>query len=131
MAQFVPISPSVTVLPARRDWSFAVEGMTCAACAGRVERALRAVPGVAEASVNIATDTGTASVRAEGTLAFEGLQAAVRKAGYAARAPELPAPPPATAAQAWRPVLIAGALSAPLLLPMLVAPFGLACCWSR
>ena len=33
----------------------AVEGMTCASCVGRVERALQAVPGVVEASVNLAT----------------------------------------------------------------------------
>jgi copper ion binding protein len=33
-----------------------VEGMTCASCVGRVERALKAVPGVAEASVNLATE---------------------------------------------------------------------------
>ncbi|KAG1180776.1 hypothetical protein G6F35_016115 [Rhizopus arrhizus] len=37
----------------------AVEGMTCASCVGRVERALRAVPGVSEASVNLATERAT------------------------------------------------------------------------
>ena len=76
--------PPTPVLPARRDWSFPVDGMSCAACAGRVERALRAVPGVAEASVNMATEV--ASVHAEAPLPFDGLQAAVQKAGYAARA---------------------------------------------
>ena len=118
---------SVPVLPARRDWSFPVEGMSCAACAGRVERALRAVPGVAEASVNMATEL--ASVRAEAPLAFEGLQAAVRKAGYAARAPDLPVPPPESDARAWRPVIVAAALSTPLLLPMLSGVVGLAWSW--
>jgi Cu+-exporting ATPase len=116
-----------TVLPARRDWSFAVEGMSCAACAGRVERALRAVPGVADASVNIATEL--ARVHAESPLAFDGLAAAVRKAGYAARAPDLTAPPALSEAQAWGPVLVCAALSMPLLLPMLGAPFGLAWAW--
>ena len=118
---------SVPVLPARRDWSFPVEGMSCAACAGRVERALRAVPGVAEASVNMATEL--ASVRAEAPLAFEGLQAAVRKAGYAARAPDLPVPPPESDARAWRPVIVAAALSVPLLLPMLSGVAGLSWSW--
>ena len=33
-----------------------VEGMTCASCVGRVERALKAVPGVVQASVNLATE---------------------------------------------------------------------------
>ena len=36
--------------------TLAVEGMTCAACSGRVEKALNAVPGVAEATVNLATE---------------------------------------------------------------------------
>ena len=116
-----------SVLPARRDWSFPVDGMSCAACAGRIEKALRAVPGVAEATVNLATEV--ASVRGDGPLAFDGLESAVRKAGYAARAPDVPAPPEASAAQEWRPVAIAAALSVPLLLPMLVALVGLRWSW--
>jgi P-type Cu+ transporter len=119
--------PPAPVLPSRRDWSFPVDGMSCAACAGRVERALRAVPGVAEASVNMATEL--ASVRAEAPLPFDALRAAVQKAGYAARAPDLPAPPPISDARAWRPVIVAGALSAPLLLPMLAGVAGLSWAW--
>jgi Au+-exporting ATPase len=56
-----------------------VEGMTCASCVGRVERALKAVPGVQSASVNLATEradvTGTAVDRAL-------LVKAVEDAGY-------------------------------------------------
>jgi len=59
----------------------AVQGMTCASCVGRVERALQAVPGVAEASVNLATER--AHVR--GTATADELVAAVAKAGYDAR----------------------------------------------
>ena len=120
----LPASPA---LAARRDWSFPVEGMSCAACAGRVERALRAVPGVAEASVNMATEV--ASVRAAAPLAFVDLEAAVRKAGYAARAPDVPAPPPPSEARAWRPVIVAAALALPLLLPMAGALVGLKWAW--
>jgi len=109
--------------PVRTDWSFPVEGMTCAACAGRVERALRAVPGVAEANVNLATEV--ASVRAESPLAFGGLEAAIRKAGYTAREPERPAPPPPSPLREWAPVAVAGALSLPLLLPMATMLAGL------
>ena len=36
--------------------SIPVEGMTCASCVSRVEKAIRAVPGVTEASVNLATE---------------------------------------------------------------------------
>ncbi len=63
--------------------SLPVEGMTCASCVGRVERALKAVPGVQTAAVNLATE------RAD--ITFTGLadsQAAVRaieSAGYAVR----------------------------------------------
>jgi len=59
-----------------------IEGMTCASCVGRVERALQAVPGVAQASVNLATERATV----RGTAAVEALLAAVAKAGYEARA---------------------------------------------
>jgi copper ion binding protein len=63
-----------------------VEGMTCASCVGRVERALAAVPGVAEASVNLATEW--AVVRARAGLDPAALIAAVEDAGYDARALE-------------------------------------------
>ena len=58
--------------------SLPIEGMTCAACAGRVERALRKVPGVVEVQVNPATD------RAEvlGGVGVIALKKAVEAAGY-------------------------------------------------
>jgi Cu+-exporting ATPase len=58
-----------------------VQGMTCASCVSRVEKALAKVPGVQEASVNLATET--ASVRADAGVALPALRAAVEKAGYA------------------------------------------------
>jgi Cu+-exporting ATPase len=63
-----------------RQWSLPVEGMTCASCVARVERALKSVPGVAEAEVNLATEAAT--VRSPQELAFSALKAAVEKAGY-------------------------------------------------
>jgi len=101
--------------------------MSCAACATRVERALRAVPGVAEASVNLATEV--ASVRGDAPLGFEGLQAAVKKAGYLARVPDEPAPPPPAPWRDWADVCVAAALSLPLMLPMLAGLAGLAWHW--
>lgn len=59
----------------------AIEGMTCASCIARVERALTAVPGVASASVNLATERATVTGTADAAL----LQKAVEGAGYAAR----------------------------------------------
>jgi heavy metal translocating P-type ATPase len=66
-----------------------VEGMSCASCVGRVERALQAVPGVSEASVNLAT--GRATVR--GVAAPEALRAAIGSSGYAARLVDAAVPP--------------------------------------
>jgi Cu+-exporting ATPase len=58
-----------------------VQGMTCANCSARVERALRKAPGVAEAAVNLATER--ASVRFdEATATAAGVAAAVTDAGY-------------------------------------------------
>ncbi len=60
---------------------FNVEGMTCASCVGRVERGLKAVPGVAEASVNLATERATV----RGSAGAAELLAAIKGAGYEAR----------------------------------------------
>ena len=62
-----------------------IKGMTCASCVRRVERALAAVPGVDEASVNLATEE--ASVASHVVLPFDALRAAVEKAGYEVRLP--------------------------------------------
>jgi Cu+-exporting ATPase len=56
-----------------------IEGMTCASCVRRVEKALAAVPGVLEASVNLATEKATIRFTGGDVAALEG---AVRKAGY-------------------------------------------------
>jgi len=57
-----------------------VSGMTCASCVRRVERHLKAVPGVAEASVNLATEQ--ASVQGDAALDLGALTAAIHKAGF-------------------------------------------------
>ncbi|MGB6055529.1 MAG: copper ion binding protein, partial [Burkholderiaceae bacterium] len=62
------------------DFSFSVDGMSCASCVGRVEKALRAVPGVRAASVNLATEKASVQAGAEVSLAT--LSAAVERAGY-------------------------------------------------
>lgn len=58
-----------------------VLGMTCASCVGRVERALRAVSGVMEASVNLATERATI----RGAADAKSLIAAIAGAGYEAK----------------------------------------------
>ena len=46
-----------------------VAGMTCASCVMRVEKALKAVPGVTDASVNLATETASVQWRGQVALA--------------------------------------------------------------
>jgi P-type Cu+ transporter len=87
-----------TAAPEVRDVELGVSGMTCAACAARVERKLRAIPGVT-ASVNLATEK--ASVTAPLSVPVARLVEAVGQAGYGARelraADDRPAPEPGTA----------------------------------
>ncbi|MBI1220756.1 MAG: heavy metal translocating P-type ATPase [Rhodobacteraceae bacterium] len=99
---------------------FDIEGMTCASCVGRVERALKAVPGVLEASVNLASES--ANVRyLEGEASPGALARAIEAAGYAARARDAAAPPPdavarkeAESRELGRLTLIAAALALPV-----------------
>jgi len=60
-----------------------IEGMTCASCVGRVEKALKAVSGVTNASVNLATERATVRV-AGGSATASRLADAIKAAGYAA-----------------------------------------------
>lgn len=63
-----------------------LEGMTCAACASRIERTLNRIEGVA-ANVNFATETAQVAVE-PGAATVESLIDAVRRAGYDARVHE-------------------------------------------
>ena len=68
--------------------TFRVDGMTCASCVSRVERALAKVPGVAKSSVNLAT--GRAAVDLDSAKAkIDDLLAAVKNAGYSPHVAEL------------------------------------------
>ena len=57
---------------------FKIDGMTCASCVGRVEKALHEVVGVTDVTVNLATDTATI----QGTASHSELIVAVIEAGY-------------------------------------------------
>ncbi|MCK0141959.1 heavy metal translocating P-type ATPase [Aliiroseovarius sp. F20344] len=59
-----------------------VEGMTCASCVGRVEKALTAVPGVSDAAVNLASETAQMQFQAPADLVS--ITAALDAAGYPA-----------------------------------------------
>ncbi|MGH8295633.1 MAG: heavy metal translocating P-type ATPase [Steroidobacteraceae bacterium] len=103
----------------------AISGMTCATCALRVERALSAVPGVARAEVNLATNRGSVEGVA-GALRPADLVAAVRRAGYEAelltgdaqRDREIAAAEERRIRAHGRRLAVAVVLSVPLLAPM-------------
>ncbi|HYF58102.1 MAG TPA: heavy metal translocating P-type ATPase [Burkholderiaceae bacterium] len=106
-----------------------IEGMTCASCSGRVERALRRTPAVVEASVNLAGESARAVVVGDAASARPALVAAVEAAGYRATARgEAPGAAGEAAARRLeaerRRAIVALALAAPLVLPMLASPFG-------
>ena len=63
-------------------YELAIDGMTCASCVRRVEKAIAGTPGVARASVNLATER--AQVDFAGTVDLPPVLAAIAKAGYEA-----------------------------------------------
>lgn len=100
-----------------------IGGMTCASCVMRVEKALKKVPGVDSATVNLATES--ARIEVHGPNMEARLRRAVRDAGYEPLAPS--AAIDAVEASAWAgfgPVGIGLALCAPLVLPMVGDLFG-------
>jgi P-type Cu+ transporter len=109
------------------EFDLAVEGMTCASCVGRVEKALKRVPGVADAAVNLATER--AHVTGHGIDA-EALVAAVDRTGFHASPiveDQSPAAGTAAADEAaarQRRELVRVAIAATLSLPLVAGMIG-------
>ncbi len=70
-----------------QQWTLGVDGMTCASCVARVEKALTRVPGVAAASVNLISEAATIEVDAD--VALTPLLQAIVGAGYRVKEDEL------------------------------------------
>ncbi len=100
-----------------------IGGMTCASCVARVERALRKVPGVQEASVNLATESARITYAPSEEMEAR-LRRAVRDAGYEPRAVSAADEEDLSPWAGFAPVAAGLALSLPLLAPMLGQPFG-------
>ena len=67
-------------VPKSENITLPIEGMTCASCVSRVERALKKIPNVIEANVNLATETAVVSMSEPNQAA---LITAIEDAGYA------------------------------------------------
>ncbi|MBF3156245.1 copper ion binding protein, partial [Pseudomonas aeruginosa] len=110
-----------------RSLELSIEGMTCASCVGRVERALKKVPGVREVSVNLASER--AHLELLGAVDSQALLQAVEQAGYKARLLDAGQPRQDDAERRLRRerwwVIAALLLALPLVLPMLVEWAGL------
>jgi copper-(or silver)-translocating P-type ATPase len=127
----MPVMNDVTSTAPTTHLRFDIGGMTCAACVGRVERALGRVPGVHSATVNLATEQATVEV--EPATTAEALVAAVDKAGYTATpvrdgddetvGRDTAAVSKGVSREA-RHVVLAALLSLPLIAPMIAMPFG-------
>ena len=98
--------------------------MTCASCVARVEKALKKVPGVQEATVNLATESARIVI-ASGEDVPARLRRAVRDAGYEPRSDKaLLSAEPNSAWAGFAPVAMGLILSLPLMLPMVAELFG-------
>ena len=106
--------------------TFAVQGMTCSACAARVEKALAAEPGVVEVHVNLALERATVTALQE--IAPEVLAQRAAEAGYGLLSETLPGAPPAPSVEAAdahsrdverRTVVVASLLTIPMVVGMI------------
>ena len=105
-----------------------VGGMTCASCVSRVERALKKVPGVREANVNLATETASIAYDAPENVANATMPALLRRAvlqaGYEPRQPaDLSEPEPSPWA-GFAPVALGLVVCTPLVAPMVAMLWG-------
>ncbi|MEX0850788.1 MAG: heavy metal translocating P-type ATPase [Gaiellaceae bacterium] len=116
-------TPDTATPEAETRVDLALEGMTCAACAGRIERKLNKLDGV-EASVNYATEQAAVRYDAD-RVAVADLIHAVKSAGYRARLTADAAAADNRARALRIRLLVAAALTAPLTLLAMIPPLQL------
>ncbi|MFZ3220748.1 MAG: heavy metal translocating P-type ATPase, partial [Rhodoferax sp.] len=107
-----------TTTSAQPELDIGIGGMTCASCVTRVEKALKKVPGVTDATVNLATESARITFAGDAQMEAR-LRRAVRDAGYEPRTPaQMDAADDASPWAGFGPVAAGLLLSAPLVLPM-------------
>ncbi|ALK90206.1 heavy metal translocating P-type ATPase [Limnohabitans sp. 63ED37-2] len=105
-------------------YDIGIGGMTCASCVARVEKALKKMPGVLSATVNLATESARIEV-ATHDVTDARLRRVVRDAGYEPRTPEAQAEVGRESPWAgFMPVGVGLLLTTPLVLPMLAELWG-------
>jgi Cu+-exporting ATPase len=111
--------------------SIDIEGMTCASCVSRVEKALTNIPGIEAATVNLATEQARIRLKEAIPGISQHIIDVIQKAGYGAKqSAALGQQKQVNQSAFWSAdglglVLLSFALSAPLVLPMLLMPFGI------
>ena len=106
-----------------------IKGMTCASCVERIERALQKIPDIDKVTVNLATEQARVRLIPHSTLSVDDLIQTIQKTGYEANIHQLTDSECANET-AWNAdgrvsVIISFLLSTPLIVPMLLMPFGI------
>jgi Cu+-exporting ATPase len=102
--------------------SFDVEGIHCASCVNRIEKALQKDSGILSASVNLATEKASVSFE-DSQLNVSQIIDLITKAGYKARLSSAPHKPVSLKKEKIL-ILISVLLTLPLTIPMMLEPFG-------
>ena len=100
-----------------------ITGMSCASCAGRVERALADAQGVREANVNLALENASVSFDHH-IITAENLVEIVKNAGYGAQLPDAPVAAETDDNRDLIELAVAAILTAPLLIQMVLMMAG-------
>lgn len=115
----------------QEEFNFRVKGMTCASCLNTVEKFLSVVPGILQANVNLANEEGRV-VAMRGVLSEALISQAVKEAGYEAqfaagdRKADYANEKKEELKSDFYRLLLSAALTLPLVVPMILEPFGLA-----
>jgi Cu+-exporting ATPase len=102
--------------PSLHTLALSIEGMSCASCVNRIEKALKGAPGVVTATVNLASEKAWITLDPEVKTSSQQLIEIIRQTGYQARLKDATTPAEAPNAALRRAWLIAAALTLPIVI---------------